>query len=573
MENISGKIKEIVHEAVKKLNIIDDIIFTIEQPEDSSHGDFATNVAFPLSKQLKCSPKEAAEKLALLLNEDKSNVISKVEIAGPGFINFSLNDEVIRDCIRNFEEKAFFETKYTGKKILIEHSSPNLFKPFSVGHLMNNITGEAVGHLMRAGGAKVNTIAFPSDISLGIAKAIYIIKLEEDKFEEVLQKDKEEIVAYLGKSYVEGVAHYEKYPDLQKEIKSIAQKLYSKTESKELEIYEKAKKFNMEYFISLMDSLGSHFDDFYYESQAGDLGKEIVLKYTPEVFTKSEGAIVYIPPEERKDLNTLVFINSQGNPTYEAKDIGLLSYKFEKFDPDYSLFVTDNEQTTHFKVVLAAAEKIEKNWAEKSQHIPHGRMTFKGEKMSSRLGGVPLAMDVINTVIEEVKNIGSEKLQGLEEIEKEKVYKQVALAALKFSILRSKLGSNINFDPETSLSFEGDSGPYVQYTYARARSLLEKSESLNSSPSYSNEQNITTLERKLIHFESLAIRAIEEISPQHIVKYLFDLSQLFNNYYATTPIIVEGDQATPHRLAIVNSVSLVLKKSLNMIAVEAPEKM
>jgi arginyl-tRNA synthetase len=572
MENTRGLIKKLIQEAVTGLGI-DAPSFSLEQPEDLGKGDLATNVAFAISKQLQTSPKEAGEKVVGILNDRKGESIEKIEIAGPGFINFFLTDAAIRNDVQNIEDISTFQTKYSGKKVLVEHSSPNLFKPFSVGHLMNNFTGEAIVQMMKSGGAEVSTMAFPSDISLGIAKAIYIIKLEEDKFEEVLQKNKEEIVTYLGKSYVGGVAHYEKYPDLQGEIKNIAQNLYSKTESKELEIYEKAKKFNMEYFTSLMDSLDSHFDDFYYESQAGNLGKEIVLKYTPEVFTKSEGAIVYIPPEERKDLNTLVFINSQGNPTYEAKDIGLLSYKFEKFDPDCSLFVTDSEQTTHFKVVLAAAEKIEKKWAEKSQHIPHGRMTFKGEKMSSRLGGVPLAVDVINTVMEEVKNIGSEKLHGLEESEKEKVYKQVAMSALKFSVLRSKLGSNINFDPESSLSFEGDSGPYVQYTYARACSLLRKGKEAGFIAKYDDSAKITDLERKLLNFQNIATRAIEEISPQLIVTFLFELSQLFNNFYATTPIIVEGDEATKHRLAIVASVANVLKKSLEMIGVEAPERM
>jgi arginyl-tRNA synthetase len=171
-----------------------------------------------------------------------------------------------------------------------------------------------------------------------------------------------------------------------------------------------------------------------------------------------------------------VFINSQGYPTYEAKDLGLLSIKFNKENLDYSFFITDAEQTSHFKIVLDAALKLGGDWknkVEKSRHIPHGRMLFKGEKMSSRLGGVPLALDVIATVEEEVKERAGERINHLSESEREKLEREIALSALRISVLRSKPGININFDPESSLSFEGDSGPYLLYTHARCASLLE----------------------------------------------------------------------------------------------------
>ena len=149
--------------------------------------------------------------------------------------------------------------------------------------------------------------------------------------------------------------------------------------------------------------MGSKFDGYIFESEAGVVGMEIVSKYTPSIFTESEGAVVYIPEESKKHINTAVFINSQGNPTYEAKDLGLLDIKFEKYNPDVSIFITDHQQISHFDVVLDAAEKINKNWAEKSVHRTHGRMTFKGQKMSSRLGRVQLAKSLIDTMVEDVK--------------------------------------------------------------------------------------------------------------------------------------------------------------------------
>ena len=546
--------------------------FSIDQPEDFSHGDYATNIAFSLSKQKGLSPKVCAEEFIPSLTEKLSSVVEKIEVAGPGFVNFFLKPEIVRHEVEGLERLITFTTKYTGKKVLVEHSSPNLFKPFSIGLLLNHIAGASVTNLMKAGGAQVTVVSFPSDISMGVAKAVYIIKKDGGLTQDIFNKTEEEVIAYLGEAYARGVVYFDENTSAQEEVKDVAQKLYDETESEELSIYQKGKAINITYFETMLQELGSHFDGFIYESEAAVVGKEIVLA-REDIFTKSEGAIVYIPDEGTKGVHTAVFINSQMNPTYEAKDLGLLHMKFERYKPDYSFFITDDEQISHFRVVLDAASKIEKTWKNMSTHVYHGRMTFKGQKMSSRLGGIPLAKEILEAVVEEVKEKSGEKIANLSDDEKNILYKQIALGALRFSMLRSKLGSSINFDPETSLSFEGDSGPYVQYTHARAMSLLAKGESLGFIPSYDETQHVTTLERKLAQFETTALRAIEEIAPQHIVTYLFELCQMFNSFYASNLIIVEGDDTTSHRLALTESVANVIKKALYLLAVEAPERM
>ncbi len=550
----------------------ENISFSLVLSEDIAHGDYATNIAFPLSKHKGVSPKVVAEELIPALTEKLSSLVEKIEVAGPGFINFHLSSDAVRNEIQRVEKLETFTTKYSGKKVLVEHSSPNLFKPFSIGLLLNHIAGAAVTHLMKAGGAKVTTVSFPSDVSLGIAKAVYTIKQDGGLSQNIFTKSEEEIIAYLGSAYARGVSHFDESSVAQEEVKKVAQKLYEEIKSEELDIFEKGKTINVSYFEKMLDELGSHFDGFIYESEAAVVGKEIVLA-REDVFTKSEGAIVYIPDEGAKGVHTAVFINSQMNPTYEAKDLGLLHMKFERYNPDYSFFITDDEQVSHFKVVLDAASKIEKAWKDMSVHVYHGRMTFKGQKMSSRLGGVPLAKEILEVVMEEVKERSGEKIADFSEEEKNLLYKQIALSSLRFSMLRSKLGSNINFDPETSLSFEGDSGPYVQYTHARAMSLLEKGRGLGFIPEYDSNQDVTALERKLAQFEFMATRAIEDIAPQYIVTYLFELSQMFNSFYASTVIVVEGDSMTSHRLAVVQSVANVIKKALYLLAVEAPERM
>jgi arginyl-tRNA synthetase len=277
---------------------------------------------------------------------------------------------------------------------------------------------------------------------------------------------------------VTGTQRYDRDESVHARVKEIADNLYAQKPSPEWDVFQKCKKFNINYFESIVTKLGSHFDSYSYESEAGVQGKEIVLDNVPDVFTKSEGAIVYIPAEEKKNINTAVFINSQGNPTYEAKDIGLLDLKFSKYHPDLSIFVTDHEQVSHFNVVLDAAEKIDPVWNSNSRHVPHGRMSFQGQKMSSRLGNTPLVTDMLDTVLEEVNERSGDR--AIDNTTKE----SIAIGAIKFAILRAKPGMNINFDPETSLSFEGDSGPYLQYTHARIASLLEKAAVEGLAPKY-----------------------------------------------------------------------------------------
>lgn len=575
--NVYDTIKKELEEIVGKT-----VSFSLSQSEDFSHGDYATNVAFPLSKQKGLSPKVCAEELIPVLTEKLSSFVEKIEVAGPGFINFFLKPEIIRKENNGNVNEGI--TKYTGKNILVEHSSPNLFKPFSVGHLMNNIVGEFVARAMDTLGGNVRTMSFPSDVSLGIAKALFIIekdikdgKIDSTYFE---HNHEDEVIKYLGEAYVRGVKECEENEESLAGAKKVLDKIYVHNNNGDDQFYAlilEIRKINENYFKKVLIDLGSKVDVFVYESLAGIKGEKIVKENIGKVFTESEGAIVYLPSEDRKDINTSVFINSQGYPTYEAKDLGLMQIKFkqlEKFTPDVSLFITDQEQASHFKVVLDAASKLGDDWKDmvsKSIHVPHGRMLFKGQKMSSRLGGVPLALDVIGVVEEEVRERSGEKIAYLGDDEKKKLEKEIALSALRIAVLRSKPGININFDPEISLSFEGDSGPYLLYTHARCFSLLEKGGGII--PAWGDIE-ITDLEKKLFHFDRELISMCEDLAPQKLVSYLFSVAQLFNSYYSSTQILVEGDGiGNAHRLMIVKRMQEVLKKGLYILGINAPTKM
>ncbi len=554
-----------IQNALKNLGINEEVNFSIEHPEDFKNGDYSTNVAMVYAKKIGKNPKELAEEIVKSMSD--MDFVSKIQVAGAGFINFYLSKDYFKSVLKKIieeKEKWGDNDLNLNKKILIEHSSPNLFKPFHIGHLMNNTIGESIVRLAKSSGAKVTTMTFPSDISIGIAKAIFIL-LEKIK-EGPINVDNE-IVEY-GNAYVEGVKRYEEDETIHGRVKEIADNLYSQKPSDEWNMFERCKAINIDYFKKITTRLGSNFydHDFIFESEAGVEGGLIVEDNTPKVFTKSEGAIVYIPEESRKDINTAVFINSQGNPTYEAKDLGLLSIKFRNYEPDLSIFITDNQQVPHFEVVLDAAKKINAPWAEKSLHVSHGRMSFKGQKMASRLGGVPIVEEVLNVVAEDIKKRSPDLSKEIQDM--------IAIAAIKFSILRSATGKDINFDPETSLSFEGDSGPYLQYTAVRANSILEKAKELGLSPSFeSNEAEIYDLEKILEQFPGVIERATSEWSPHHVVGYLLFLAQTFNSWYGNTKIIDIENPETSYRLLLTEAVSQTLRNGLWLLGIETPERM
>jgi arginyl-tRNA synthetase len=560
---MTGKalIQDLIQKALGQLGLPTDSSFLVEHPADMSHGDYASNVAMVLAKTVGKAPQALAAEIAASI---VSPEIESVSVAGPGFLNFKLSQEFVRKNISEVEVQgdSFGKSSiHSGKKILVEHSSPNLFKPFHIGHMMNNAIGESLVRMMKYSGADVRTMSFPSDISLGIAKAIFV--LLEENGPDFIPTD----IAVLGDAYVHGTKRYDEDDSIHARVKEIADNLYAETPSPELTVFNLCKAFNIAYFEEITARLGSHFDSYVFESTAGVVGKEIVLSHTPDVFTESEGAVVYIPEEEKKALNTAVFINSQGNPTYEAKDVGLLSIKFNQENPDISIFVTDYQQAPHFAVVMDATEKFEPSWSEKSVHIPHGRMTFRGQKMSSRLGGVPLASEMIETVVAEVLEKSEDRESAINPDE-------VAIAAIKFAILRAKPGQNINFDPDTSLSFEGDSGPYLQYTHARINTLIEKGKAVGFEPKLSQAEAIEDIERVLLKFPDIVQSAIIDYGPQQIVTYLLETARTFNSFYGANKIIdTENPEMSAHRLAVARAVGIVLKNGLSLLGIQAPERM
>jgi len=561
---------------------IEPVDFSIEHPHELAHGDYACNVAMVAAQKAGTNPRELASIILEKLEQDsrlRGNdsggngndsghvLIEKIEIAGPGFINITLSPQFFNQSIKTiFKDKDDYGTSnlLSGKRVLVEHSSPNLFKPFHIGHVMNNAIGESVARLAESAGAETTIISYPSDVSLGIGKAVWACMetgVEKLDTYETLQEKLE----FLGTCYVEGTKAFDESDEVKTRVREITKHIFDGTAGPELDAYTMGKEINLKYFETMTKRLGSTFADFIYESEAGKVGEKIVRENTPKIFTESDGAIIY--EGERDGLHTRVFINAEGYPTYEAKDIGLLSIKFDRFNPDISALVTDYEQQEYYKVVLSAAGKINPNWKDKSVHLTHGRMSFKGQKMSSRLGGVPTAAELLGVLHDEVAERNAEATDELKDM--------IGIAALKFTILKSQAGKNINFDPETSLSFEGDSGPYLQYTHARCNALLEKARQKNLAPDIEMPDGwvITEVERLLYRMPEIIETGAKNWEPHHVANYLIELARAFNSFYGNTKIIDEDDVMAPYRLALVSAVGQVIKNGLYVLGIEVPERM
>ncbi|HEY9584169.1 MAG TPA: arginine--tRNA ligase [Candidatus Paceibacterota bacterium] len=601
---ISEVIKKSIREALKELNYNkpEEVPINIDHPKDISHGDFSfTTMRIYLSRtgrvrrvrkvvkgiypdkpeikegdvldmpgKIAEGPVELAEKIAVIINKNKPIDIEKVEAKG-GFVNFYLSAKYFSESLEEILEKDsnFGKgNKYDGKKVMVEYTDPNPFKVFHIGHLMSNSIGEAISRVADFSGAKIIRACWQGDVGLHVAKALWGMQRQVEsgklKVESLTTKE-------WGEAYVLGSEKYESDEAVKKEINELNKKIFDRSDEKVNELYDSGRKVSLEHFEEIYKKLGTHFDRYYFEGIEGRFGEKIVGDNLENgVFEKSEGAIVF--KGEKYGLHTRVFINSQGLPTYEAKELGLNKTKFdENKDLAESIIVTGNEINDYFKVLMKVFELIFPEIAKRTVHLGHGMLQFSTGKMSSRKGNVITG----ETLIRQVEDLVGEKIAGrdFDKAEIEKVKTAVAVGAIKYSILKQSTGSNIIYDFEKSISFEGDSGPYIQYSYARAMSIIRKAgEQRIEIREPKTEEKPGELEKLLYRFPEIVARAANEYEPHYIVTYLTELAGVFNSYYANNPIL-EAGEATAYRLALTKAFTTIMRNGLNLLAIPVLEKM
>ena len=419
-------IEKLIKEALKSLDLkVND--FVVEHPVDLKMGDYSTNVGIKTGK---------AKEIITHLEAEPPSGVERMELAGPGFINFYLSKEFFTQSLREIIEKRgeFGKNEnLKGKRFFIEHTQPNPFKEFHIGHLMNNTIGESISRIIQANGAEIKTASYHGDVGMHVAKALW------------------------KGDYALGAKAFEEDQAAKTEMQEINKKIYAKSDSDINMKYTAGKRKSLNEFKKIYQKLGSKFDYSFFESETAEIGKKLVLDNLGTVFEESEGAVVY--RGEKVGLHTRVFLNSDKLPTYETKEIGLAKIKRQTFPFDQSLTITGNEQDAFFNVVEVATGEVFPNLKSKLKHLSHGMLRLPTGKMSSRTSDVITAEELIDKIKKKVK--GDEA---------------VAIGAIKYMILRQAIGNDIVFDIDKSVSIEGDSGVYLQYAYARTNSLLEKAD-------------------------------------------------------------------------------------------------
>lgn len=571
MEN---KIKNLIKDALKNLDIEASVI-TLTHPEDIKYGDYSTNVSLAIARNVNRNPIELAEKIIAEMN--RLNVdphLQKFEVAGPGFINIYLSREFFRKSIEDILNQGYDVGRndiLAGKKIMVEYTDPNPFKPVHIGHLMTNAIGESIARIAEHSGADVSRANYQGDVGLHVAKAIY--GLLKDPSLQSQEGDHKFQALNIGKAYVLGSQAYEDNEFAKKEIDEINKKIYARSDEEINQVYAWGFEATMKAFEDLYDILGTEFKYYFLESQMAQIGENTVRAHMGSVFEESDGAIVFKAEKYDPKLHTRVFVTSQGLPTYETKELGLAEEKF-KTEPgmDLSITITANEQEDYMKVVAKALSLVHPEYENKMKHITHGMMRFASGKMGSRKGNVITGESLLADIRAGVRERMVDR--DFTEEEKEKIITAVAVGAFKYSVLKQSIGGDIIFDFEKSISFEGDSGPYLAYSHARANSVLEKAQKENILPDHQQAPAETfEIEKLLYRFGEVVARSSASYEPHHITTYLIDLARSFNNFYGNNIIVGKDDKYSGYKIALTYVFMFVMKTGLHLLGTEAPKKM
>lgn len=570
---MKDQLKQKITEALNNLGI-DAASFSLDRPDNADHGDYSTNVALATAKQAGKNPRALAEEIVAELENNKGDLISKIEIAGPGFINFFFAENafetLVVDALKN--EQFGANELFVGKKVMVEYTQPNPFKPFHIGHLMSNAIGEAISRVVEFSGATVVRANYQGDVGLHVAKSIWQIQKKNGDYKTRFANDPSKAAEWIGQCYSEGSNAYDSDESIKAEIDALNKIIYEKTDAEVNAIYDWGRAVTLEAFEIIYAKLGTKFDQYFFESEMANIGSKVVHENTPNVFEESDGAIVFKAENYDPKLHTRVFISSKGLPMYEAKEIGLTMTKFEKYNPDLSIMTTAIEQGEYMKVVRKAIEQINPSFAERMTHITHGMMKLATGKMSSRKGNVITGESLIADSIESVGEIMAAR-EHKEDVSHADIEK-IGIGALKYSILKQEIGGDIIYDPETSISFDGDAGPYLQYMVVRIESIKRKAESVGVTLSEKrNAGAVTPLERELLYFADIVHRAANDLRPHHIAQYAISLSRAFSSFYESTKVADPENPESGYRLALVEATGKVLSKCLELLGIKIPERM
>lgn len=548
----------------------EDILMQIEIPPSYEMGDYAFPV-FSLAKIFRKNPNMIAEEMAASI---KSEYFEKVESKG-AYINFFTNKEALAKTVVeeiSKEKENYGKSKLgEGKTIIVEYSSPNIAKPFHIGHIRSTIIGDSLKRIHKFLGYNVVSINHLGDYGTQFGMLIYAIK-NWGNIEEIEKNP----IPELLKLYVRVNTEADQNEEIKEECRHYFASL-EKGDEDAVKIWTWIREISLKEFNIVYDLLGIKFDSYNGESFYSDkMMKQVERMEKLGILKDSEGA--KIVDLEKYNLPPALILKSDGSTIYITRDIAAAEYRHETYHPEKNIYVVATEQNLHFKQLKAVLKEMQYDWYDEITHVAFGMINLADGKLSTRQGRVVYLIDVLNKAIEKIMEILNEREEtsGVKIANKEELAKQVGIGAIKFQELFNQRIKDYTFDWDKTLSFEGESGPYVQYAHARICSLLEKggfdiNKEVDSSL-LNNEMEINIL-RNLYKFTEVVEDAKEKYEPFFISRYVVELAKDFNKYYNQVTINVEDEKLKNTRLMLCYSVKNVISEGLRLLGIEAPEKM
>ncbi|EOB3420913.1 arginine--tRNA ligase [Enterococcus faecium] len=562
--NNKDLVAKAVYDVVKDELTLEQVEQLLENPKSAEHGDVAFP-AFSLAKVYRKAPQQIAADLAEKI--DSAN-FEKIEVVGP-YLNFFMNKELISKKVLQtvVKEKEHYGDSNIGNQgtVPIDMSSPNIAKPISMGHLRSTVIGNSIGFIMEKIGYQPIRINHLGDWGTQFGKLIVAYK--KWGTEEAV---KAEPINELLRLYVQFHEVAETEPELNEEARAWFKRL-EEGDEEAIQLWQWFRDESMKEFNKIYDLLEVRFDSLNGEAFYNDKMDEIA-KLLEEKHLLNEDKGAEIVDLSAYDLNPALIKKSDGATLYITRDLAAALYRKRTYDFKQSLYVVGNEQSYHFKQLKAVLKEMGFDWSNDMHHIPFGLITQGGKKLSTRKGKIVLLEEVLNEAIQSAKEQISEKNPDLEN--KDAVAKQVGVGAVIFHDLKNDRLNTFDFNLEEVVRFEGETGPYVQYTHARAVSLLEKAGFVPSETAdYALNDDTSWEVVKLVQkYPETVLSAGEKYEPSVIAKHAIKLAQAFNKYYAHTKILADDEQKEA-RLALVYAVTVLLKEDLRLLGLHAPDKM
>ncbi len=588
-------IKDKFAEAFSELysHSIDKNTIAIQETRKEFEGDFTVNV-FPFVRFAKSKPEELANKLGEYFVNNIPDVKSFNVIKG--FLNLSIKSSYWLDIAKEATKNSNYGFELANENaapIVIEYSSPNTNKPLHLGHIRNNLLGFSIAEILEASGKNVKKVNLVNDRGIHICKSM--LAWQKHGNGETPETNGEKGDHLVGKYYVQFDKDYkveiaeliangktEKEAKAEAPIIKEAQQMLRDWEAKEPQVYKLWETMNAWVYAGFdvtYKKLGVDFDKIYYESETYLLGKDVVNKgFKDGVLYQKEDGSIWANLED-KGLDQKLLLRSDGTSVYMTQDIGTAQLREIDYSPEKMLYVVGNEQNYHFEVLTLVLEKLGFDWASKIHHISYGMVELPHGKMKSREGTVVDADDLIDGIVADAKRLTSEsgKIDNLSDSEADKLYYQVGMAALKFFILKVDPKRKMLFNPEESIDFNGNTGPFVQYAYARIQSIMRKAKDAEFG-SWDNTLSINEKESSLLriiyNYPSVVQVAANNYSPAIIASYAYDLAKEYNQFYHDNHIMNESDRdKAAFRLDLSKLTGDIIKSSMSLLGIEVPNQM